>query len=113
MTEIQRDELGYVYDASSNKLIELTDDNWIWTTIGYSVGGAPFRDAQFIIHFQFDSNLDKVINIRCITEGSGYSLESPSGNSFTIINNQTLFPSFIEDTYFEPDEERYILILTV
>lgn len=113
MTEIQHDELGYVYDASSNRLIELTDDNWIWTTIGYSVGGAPFRDAEFIIHFQFDSNLDTIIDNSCITEGNGYFLESPSGNIFRIISNQTLYPSFIEDTYFEPEEKRYIMILTV
>lgn len=113
MTEIQHDELGYVYDSLPDRLIELTDDNRIWIAISYYTYGAPFVDAKFIIHFQFDSNLDTIIDNSCITEGIGYFLESPSGNIFQIINNQTLYPSFIEDTYFEPREERYIMILTV
>lgn len=115
MTEVQHNELGYVYDALPDRLIELTDDNWIWTAISYYTGGAPFIDAQFIIHFQFDSNLDTIIDNSCITKGSGYSLIPPSsfGGSFIIADNQPLYPSFIEDTYFEPQEERYIMILTV
>ena len=113
MAEIQNNDLGYVYSIySSYDYFQLTDDNWIWKSISYYTYGAPFVDAQFYIHFQFDSNLDTIIDNSCITEGSGYSLELPSG-PFTIINNQTLYPSFIEDTYFEPEEERYILILTV
>ena len=118
ITEIQNNNLGYVYNLYSGtslnyNLFQLTDDNWIWETIHYDAGGFPFVDAQFIIHFQFDSNLDTIIDNSCITKGSGYSLELPSGSTFTIMNNQTLFPSFIKDTYFEPEEERYILILTV
>ena len=118
MTEIQNNDLGYVYSlysgpSSSPDHFQLTDDNRISRTISYYTGGFPFVDAQFIIHFQFDSNLDTIIDNSCITEGSGYSLELPSGSTFTIMNNQTLFPSFIEDVYFELEEERYILILTV
>lgn len=113
MTEIQHDDLGYVYGASPNDLIELTDNNWIHTVIGYNVGGSPFRDAEFIIRFQFDTNLDTIASNESYTQGGGYSLELPSGGTFTIMYNQTLLPSFIEDTYFEPQEERYIMILTV
>lgn len=113
MTEIQDNDLGYVYSLYAGDYFQLRDDNWIWRTIHYYTGGFPFVNAQFIIHFQFDSNLDTIIDNSCITEGSGYSLELPSGSTFTIMNNQTLYPSFIEDTYFEPEEERYILILTV
>lgn len=117
MTEVQHNELGYIYslysEPSSDDYFRLIDDNRINRTISYNTYGFPFVDAQFIIHFQFDSNLDTIIDNSCITKGSGYSLEMPSGSTFTIINNQTLYPSFIEDTYFEPEEERYIMILTV
>ena len=117
MTEIQHNELGYVYSLYSgpgqDDYFRLTDDNSINRTISYNTYGFPFVDAQFIIHFQFDSNLDKVISIRCITVGSGYSLELPSESPFIIVNNQSLFPLFIEDTYFEPEEKRYILILSL
>lgn len=113
MAKVQHDELGYVYDTLPDRLIELTNDNSIWANINYYTGGFPFANAQFIIHFQFDSNLDTITNNESYTQGTGYSLEMPSGDTFTIINNQTLYPSFIEDTYFEPEEERYIMILTV
>ena len=117
MTEIQHDELGYIYSLYSgpapDDYFRLIDDNSINRTISYNIYGFPFVDAQFHIHFQFDSNLDTIIDNSCITEGNGYSLKLPSGGEFRIINNQTLFPLFIEDTYFEPEEERYILILTV
>lgn len=117
MTEILRDELGYVYEAAktvqTNDIIELRDDNSIYTEISYYTHGFPFVDAKFIISFQLDSNLDTITNNESYTQGTGYSLEIPSGDTFTIINNQILYPSFIEDTYFEPQEERYIMILTV
>ena len=117
MTEIQHNELGYVYSLYSgpgqDDYFRLTDDNSINRAISYNTYGFPFKDAQFIIHFQFDSNLDTIIDNSCITEGGGYYLETPSGDTYKIMNNQTLYPSFIEDTYFEPEEERYILILTV
>lgn len=112
MTEIQNNDLGYVYSLYAGDYFQLRDDNWIWRTIHY-YSGSPFIGAQFNIHFQFDSNLDTIIDNSCITEGRGYSLELLSGDTFTIMNNQTLYPSFIEDTYFEPEEERYILILSV
>lgn len=118
MTEIQDNDLGYVYSlysgtSSSPDYFQLRDDNWIWRTIYYYTGGSPFVNAQFIVHFQFDSNLDTIIDNSCITKGDGYYLETLPGNIYKIMNNQTLYPSFIEDTYFEPEEERYILILTV
>lgn len=113
MTEVQHNELGYVYDTLPDRLIELTYDNSIRANINYYTGGFPFVDAQFIIHFQLDLNLDTITNNESYTQGAGYSLEMPSGGTFTIINNQTLYPSFIEDTYFESEEERYIMILTV
>ena len=112
MTEIQDNDLGYVYSLYAGDYFQLTDDNWIYRSISYYVYG-PFVNAQFHIRFQFDSNLDTIIDNSCITEGDGYYLETPSGDVFKIMNNQTLFPSFIEDTHFEPEEERYILILTV
>lgn len=117
MTEILRDELGYVYEAAktvqTNDIIELYDDNTIQTSISYYTHGFPFADAEFVINFQLDLNLDTIINNESYTQGTGYSLEMPSGSIFQIINNQTLYPSFIEDIYFEPQEERYIMILTV
>ena len=117
MTEIQHNELGYVYSLYSgpgqDDYFRLTDDNSINRTISYNTYGFPFVDAQFIIHFQFDSNLDTIIDNSCITEGNGYSFEMPSGSPFIIVNNQSLFPLFIEDTYFEPEEKRYILILSL
>ena len=118
MTEIQNNDLGHVYSlysgtSSSSDHFQLRDDNWIWRSISYYTGGFPYVNAQFYIHFQFDSNLDTIIDNSCITEGDGYYLETLPGDVYKIMNNQTLYPSFIEDTYFEPEEERYILILTV
>lgn len=113
MTEIQHNELGYVYSLSEYD-IEMLTSNSMSTSLKYYYGGFPFRDAEFIVYFRLDSNFNEIIENHSYVNNAGYTLMSTINQTeFQIIANQTIYPSFIEDSYFEPEKERYILILTV